>query len=69
MCSDGRLAAHSLGTIYASHLIFRMADDLNNMPSRLIDEVDMENTQMAHRSLLQPPAGETWNGRKQRHAV
>ena len=44
MCSDGRLAAHSLGTIYASHLIIRIANDLNNMPSRLIDEVDMENT-------------------------
>jgi hypothetical protein len=38
MCFDGRLAAHSPGIIYASHLIFLMAVDLNNMPSRLIDE-------------------------------
>src|SRR3984893_4550303 len=40
MCSDERLAAHSLGTIYALHLIFRMADDLNNMPNEAPPQTD-----------------------------
>jgi hypothetical protein len=36
MCSDGRLAAHSLPIIYVAHLIFLMADNLNYLLSRLI---------------------------------
>jgi len=41
---DGRFAAHRLDIIYGSRLIFLMPGDLNDLPSRLIDEVDMENT-------------------------
>ena len=44
MCSDGRLAIHSPGIIYASHLILLIAVDLNNMPSRLIGESRDGNT-------------------------
>ena len=43
MRAGRRLAAHSAGVIYASHLILLIEGYVNYMPSRLIDEANMEN--------------------------